>query len=824
MKRKSVFFVSLASWGTALLLTCQSLVNPDVGNTKITAMLYNPGGSPAANAKVCFYPHDYDPHSGQGSGAADSTSTDANGNYTIDLDSGTYNILANGDSGLAFQDSVKAARGAIVHPPACTLKTPGTIRGMVQLEPGDDSRTVFILFLGTHSYTTPDDASGNFISEPMAGGKYRVRILTTLPDYEVLDTSLTVIAGTQNVLPQPIKLKYSGISTPKNLVVSYDTLDETVVLSWDMPDTSLISGYNVYRSIKGQNFSLVTQTPLPKTQTAYHDTGLVIDTVYEYRVVSRTDDGNESRMINTDRDTALIVSSSMVTTTFSWSAKDTASINDTVQVMVSFSNPTRRINRLEWYIGTIQSPVQTKSYSSQSGRDTVVYYCPMQAGLTQFIVKAVDDAGAVWRDTFNLRVILDAPKANAGDDTCVSLNDTVYLHGSATQQFGSIAKWEWKLGSGSWTVTSGADTTVIMPDTETTVICSLAVTDEDGNRSVDDITIFIFLPIEKKVAAGASHSLVLEQDGTLWGCGRNWDGQLCIGDTAVTPIRIIFNNVQNISAGQYHSLILKTDGTLWACGQNYSATPVEIMTNVKDVAGGYYHTLILKTDGTLWSCGGNHYGQLGTGDSIDRATPVQVMTEVKSVTAGYYHSLIVKTEGTLWCCGENNYGQLGDGTTTRRLTPVVVMTDVQTTAAGYNHSLILKKDGTLWVCGRNYSGQLGDGTTLDKHLPVQIMTNVKKVSAGGGDAIHANSLILKADGTLWACGDNRYGQCGAGYAPSVNPPMQIMTDIQEIASGSDHSIILKTDGTVWACGWNAAGQLGDGTRTDRHSPVRIISP
>jgi alpha-tubulin suppressor-like RCC1 family protein len=36
----------------------------------------------------------------------------------------------------------------------------------------------------------------------------------------------------------------------------------------------------------------------------------------------------------------------------------------------------------------------------------------------------------------------------------------------------------------------------------------------------------------------------------------------------------------------------------------------------------------------------------------------------------------------------------------------------------------------------------------------------------------------------------------------------------------DHSLALKTDGTVWAWGDNHWGQLGDGTNTDRQMPVQ----
>jgi alpha-tubulin suppressor-like RCC1 family protein len=49
-----------------------------------------------------------------------------------------------------------------------------------------------------------------------------------------------------------------------------------------------------------------------------------------------------------------------------------------------------------------------------------------------------------------------------------------------------------------------------------------------------------------------------------------------------------------------------------------------------------------------------------------------------------------------------------------------------------------------------------------------------------------------------------------------------MNGVASIA-GSDHTLILKDDGSLWACGQNYYGQLGDGTtENNKNTPVRII--
>ncbi|MDH7483524.1 MAG: InlB B-repeat-containing protein [Spirochaetales bacterium] len=89
------------------------------------------------------------------------------------------------------------------------------------------------------------------------------------------------------------------------------------------------------------------------------------------------------------------------------------------------------------------------------------------------------------------------------------------------------------------------------------------------------------------------------------------------------------------------------------------------------------------------------------------------------------------------------------------------------------------------------------------------------------DAGAAHTMILKADGTLWATGDNYFGQLGDATTTYRHIPVQVMTGVQAVAAGGLHTMILKTDGTLWATGNNKSGQLGDGTTINRYTPVQI---
>ncbi len=499
-------FVFLAFLAVCLFLfaTCSNNVagnktKPE--NPSVTTMLYNPGGSPAAHAKIKFYPVNYNPRTGglskTLSTTVDSTTTDASGNYSVKLDSGTYNVLATGDSGVVYQDSISVAKDSTIHPPADTLKAPGGLRGRVRLQPGDDARTVFILFLGTSTFGTPDDSTGKFTIANMAQGTYKVRILTTLDAYVPKDTVLSVTAGMVDSLTHDIVLQFTGVPGPTGLTVSYDTLRQTAILAWTGADTSLIAGYNVYRAIKGQNFSLITQTPLVETVSTYHDSTVSVGSTYAYRVVSWRASGEESPKVDIPGDTVKVVSDSLVTTAFTWNLNntinDSASINDTIKACLTYSNPTRRIEKIVWFVDSLNSTaVRQKADSSQAEKDTLTYSWK-QAGNVKIFVKVTDGAGTVWLDSFNVTIAQDIPVPNAGSDTTVSIKDMVRLHGSATQQFGSIVEWAWDIGNtGTFKVTSRGDTNIIAPAAENlNYLCVLRVTDDDANIAKDTVKITV---------------------------------------------------------------------------------------------------------------------------------------------------------------------------------------------------------------------------------------------------------------------------------------------------------------------------------------------
>jgi hypothetical protein len=300
-KSKQFICMALALTAVFLIAGCTEKLAGNTSETgnAVTASLYNPGGSPTVHAKIRFIPINYNPRTGGlGKIAAkvDSATTDANGTYTAKLDTGAYNVLAAGDSGVVYQDSIVVVKDSTVRPPADTLKSPGSIRGVVRLQPGDDARKVFILAMGTNTFSWPEDAAGNFALADMAEGKYKVRIMSILDNYDVLDTSLEIRSGKSDSLADTIVLPYTGIPVSVGLKISYDTLKQIVTLTWNKPvNGRKVVSYSIYR--KRSDSTDFVKINGGVTDTIFSDSTGVQDQTYEYRVAavdSNTTEGTKS--------------------------------------------------------------------------------------------------------------------------------------------------------------------------------------------------------------------------------------------------------------------------------------------------------------------------------------------------------------------------------------------------------------------------------------------------------------------------------------------------------------------------------------------------
>lgn len=139
----------------------------------------------------------------------------------------------------------------------------------------------------------------------------------------------------------------------------------------------------------------------------------------------------------------------------------------------------------------------------------------------------------------------------------------------------------------------------------------------------------------------------------------------------------------------------------------------------------------------------------------------------------------------------------------------------RTISAGAAESFLIDGDGTLWAWGENQFGQLGDGTADDRSLPVKVLERVRSVSAGQS---HAYAVL--EDNTLWAWGRN-VSNAFPGEAddmPGSDTPVKIMDDVASASTGTCTHLAVKTDGSLWAWG----RYIGNKTNKQYNTPQKIM--
>lgn len=368
-----------------------------------------------------------------------------------------------------------------------------------------------------------------------------------------------------------------------------------------------------------------------------------------------------------------------------------------------------------------------------------------------------------------------------------------------------------------------------------------------NDNSLDDLleilnSSSIIIGNVKMFGAGSDHLIILKEDGNLYGIGRNSYGQLGLGNTTnqTTFKKISFDtsDLKSIVCGSCNTFLLKNNGDLYAAGGNSTGqlgtgdltnktTFIKVASEVSEVSATgfiendilYGHTVILKNDGTVYGTGYCNHGQLANSNTFNVASFTQIpITNVKKVTLGGNCTYFLKNDSTLHSVGINAGGELGIGNLNTPIRTITqVLTNVKDICSARNACFALKNDGTLWAAGRNTGGILGLGLTISTETRVSTFTQITSGVNGNIDQISCgvyHAFILKND-SVYACGENTYGQLGLGNTINKNLYTLVSTNlnadnVKEIQCGESFTCILKRNKTLLCCGRNNYNQIGPG--------------
>ena len=354
----------------------------------------------------------------------------------------------------------------------------------------------------------------------------------------------------------------------------------------------------------------------------------------------------------------------------------------------------------------------------------------------------------------------------------------------------------------------------------------------------------ISISIEPQAETSGSHTTMLKVDGTVWCYGIGTYGELGNGYTnnSDLPVQALFPSgtvITKIAVGENHNLALDSKGNVWVWGRNnyyqlgnsstssiLRPTKVEALSNIKDIACGSYSSFAVNEAGEVFSCGLNANGEGGIGSYTNKITwtKAKFITDVIEIKAGKNHTIALKSNGDVYVTGSNLYGELALGTDTRKVntfTKVNELDKVVGITAGDSNNMAIKADGKVYAWGENIYKELGVGSLasyVNTVTQVQGLKDIRYVDGGKG-----YNLAINGTGEIYEIGLNWTGELGNNTKTNLTTytKLQGMANVLQASAGNAYTVIAKTNGTVWGNGDYTHGDTDIKAKTKSVVPVQV---
>ncbi|XP_031473868.1 ultraviolet-B receptor UVR8 [Nymphaea colorata] len=432
------------------------------------------------------------------------------------------------------------------------------------------------------------------------------------------------------------------------------------------------------------------------------------------------------------------------------------------------------------------------------------------------------------------------------------------------------------------------------------------------------------------ICAGEAHTLALTAEGEVYSWGRGTFGRLGTGkeEDETRPVRVSFVSgkkgqgcsnkpprIVAVAAGAYHSLALEDDGSVWSWGYNLygqlgvdsenSLVPIFLdefldlvsprsLQNQSDSQGKAQLKIVsimadgmmsfaIDNIGGLWMWG--NCPQLSKdGDepfslvSIPTPRPVWFLHGrcVVKVECGNEHVVVLASPGetvyggdlVCYAWGNNNHGQLGLGDNESRSYPEVVKSfdvdspwSIYEIACGSFHTTVLtrrkphspEKDAqelrrmrledrasVCWTFGLGDNGQLGHGKATSSSFPEPVYGLPEDVLLKSVDCGLFHTCVASEAGEVWVWGmEKGLGLCPEATFSGEDPgdaliPLKVICNENidsnfaapvQVACGAAHTVVAAHDGyRMWAWGRGHSGVLGNGSTANSLVPCTVMWP
>ncbi|HXB26415.1 MAG TPA: hypothetical protein VNV25_16895 [Gemmatimonadaceae bacterium] len=373
----------------------------------------------------------------------------------------------------------------------------------------------------------------------------------------------------------------------------------------------------------------------------------------------------------------------------------------------------------------------------------------------------------------------------------------------------------------------------------------------------------LHLTAATSIAAGDVSTCALTSAGAAYCWGGDSLGQLGIGQrpgaSQLTPVPVSGGHTFAALSGGGEMFCGLTSSRQWCWGGQVGGLSTEFFrdslptlvggsVSLVKFSSGPFHTCGLTSGGDAYCWGQNSYGQLGVGDTLNKATPVLVQGGLKwsAISVGFWHTCAVTTTNVPYCWGNPFFGELGNpivdtNGTVAQTTPLAVVggLSVASISAGVTYTCVVTTTAAGYCWGNNLIGQLGDGTDSSRNAPVAVAmpsgVTLTTIAADRANDILSTTCALTSTRAAYCWGSGTNGQLGnasiqpcsiqfGGHPfPCSFTPVAVSGGLTwtALAVGDLHVCGVTTAGAVDCWGGNAFGQLGNGTTQDSPAPTPV---
>ncbi|KAL7448844.1 hypothetical protein ACHAWC_000971, partial [Mediolabrus comicus] len=319
----------------------------------------------------------------------------------------------------------------------------------------------------------------------------------------------------------------------------------------------------------------------------------------------------------------------------------------------------------------------------------------------------------------------------------------------------------------------------------------------------------------------------VEEKGSVYGIGRNDEGQLALGDlddrsvfTVVPALR--GKAVQHLSSYGNVSCCLTPNSEVYTWGGN-GVNPIVPETTTAEFNSPQRMTKLDGEESVMTAVGSTHacsisksgnlfvWGKLGTDDTKESPQYIDKFT-ARSVACGANHIVVLTDEGDVygWGC---NIGSIEQSFQSIPM-HVKIPEAIKLISCGTSHTLAASESLVYsWGCGDGY--RLGHGDCKDLSSPREISalggegSRILDISAG---VWHSACVVETAgeSGCLYTFGAGCFGQLGLGSNCIAPTPTKVegLSKVKRIFCGRTHNAAITHDDTLYTWGSNKHRQLG----------------